>query len=326
MHSVKFFIFVAAAAFFLGFFETAQAPIDFDRSKPAREQPIRVLFAGDLMLDRNVARHATASSSAILFAGVAQLFNTADISVANFEGTITNNPSLAQADHTILRFTSKPPLAREALAPLRLSAAGLANNHALDFGASGYNLTREYLQSWGIAPFGHPYDTPSLLSTMLLVRGKKICLVGYHELYDADTSSVVSEIRRLNPGCYRIAVVAHWGEEYRATATPQQRSEAYEFIDAGADLVIGAHPHVVEPVEVYKGKAIFYSLGNFMFDQDFSWATTHGLAVQVEWGETTTSFTLVPLTIEGEEVGVAQGADQQRVLEVAHSLAEFSLP
>lgn len=311
------------------FWHLAKAPAAATPQEP--EQDPSILFVGDIMLDRSVAKHAMASTTAPLFAGVLDLFKTADANVANLEGTVTTNPSIAQVDHTILHFTFDPALARQALAPLHLAAASQANNHAYDFGISGLRSTQQYVQSWGTAPFGHPYNASSSLSTTLDIRlpgqgGKKICLVGYHSLYNPSTASVVSEITRLRPDCYRVVVFAHWGEEYEPVANLAQRGQAHEFIDAGADLIIGAHPHVVQNVGVYKGKAIFYSLGNFMFDQNFSWATTHGLAVKVTFGATSSAFVLTPVTVKDEEVRVANGPDAVRVLGATGRLASWSLP
>ncbi len=291
-------------------------PIDPDPS---------ILFVGDIMLDRNVARHAMASSTTALFAGVFDLFKTADARVANLEGAITINPSIAQVDHTILHFTFDPALAQAALAPLNLTAASLANNHTYDFYRGGYESTQSYLVAWGIKPFGHPYNTYSL-STTFDIRGKQFCLVGYHSLYDAGTAEVLAEIARLRPSCYKVIVFAHWGEEYEPVAHMGQTEAAHSFLDAGADLVMGAHPHIVQNIEMYQGRAIFYSLGNFMFDQDFSWATTHGLAVKVTFGMDATTFNLVPITIKNQEASVANEADAARVLSATGRLAEFVLP
>ncbi len=266
---------------------------------------VSVLFVGDLMLDRNVARSAVAGGAEALFAtSTRELFAAADLRVVNLEGTITTNPSIAQRNNKILRFTFEPALAKQVLALLNVSAASLANNHALDFGEFGYDDTRSYLEQWGVRSFGQPFNE-SHLSTVLEAKGKKICLVGYMELFDADTASVVQEIVRIKPACWRTVVVAHWGVEYSTTTSAAQRQEADAFIDAGADLVIGAHPHVVEPVEVYRGKAVFYSLGNFMFDQNFSVATTQGLAVRADFYEDKTTFTQVPLLIKDQLSSVA---------------------
>lgn len=302
----------------------ASAPFA-DSFPPEPEPDPSILFVGDIMLDRSVAKHAHASSTVVLFAGVLDLFGAADANVANLEGSITTNPSIAQIDHTILRFTFDPDLAKEALAPLKLSAVSLANNHAYDFGRDGFDMTQAHLRQWGIEPFGHPVNARDL-STVLDIRSKRFCLIGYHSLYDPSTAEVVAEIIRLRPECYRIMVFPHWGDEYEPTANAQQIASAHEFIDAGADLIIGAHPHVVQNVEEYKGKAIFYSLGNFMFDQNFSWATTHGLAVKVSFSEDSTRFALTPITIYGQEARIANEADAKRVLEAAGRLAEFTLP
>jgi poly-gamma-glutamate capsule biosynthesis protein CapA/YwtB (metallophosphatase superfamily) len=304
------------------FWQQVQAPF----AAIAKPEPDpSMLFVGDIMLDRNVAKHAMASSTAVLFAGVLDLFKTADANVANLEGSITTNPSIAQRDSSILRFTFDPELARAALAPLNLSAASLANNHAYDFYSAGYDTTQNHLKTWGIKPFGHPYNEKDL-HAVLDIRGKRFCLVGYHGLYDAGTTEVVQEITNIRAGCSKVIVIPHWGDEYKAVANAQQVVAAHEFIDAGADLVVGAHPHVVQNVEVYKDKAIFYSLGNFMFDQNFSWATQHGLALKITFGPASTHLELIPVRVIDEEVSVAKGPDAARVLEAAGRLAEFTLP
>lgn len=303
--------------------QSAQAP--WGAILPPAEPDPSILFVGDIMLDRSVARHAMASSTDVLFAGVLDLFKVADARVANLEGAITTNPSIAQVDNTILHFTFDPTLAQAALAPLNLTAVSLANNHSYDFGRTGFDTTQTYLKGWGIKPFGHPYNARDLSAT-LDIRGKQFCLVGYHSLYDAGTTEVVTEIMRLRPLCYRVVVFPHWGDEYEHVANEAQIKAAHSFVDAGADLVIGAHPHVVQNVETYRGKAIFYSLGNFMFDQDFSWATTHGLAVKVTFGETSTTYTLTPITIQNQEASKAIEPDAARVLGLTGRLAEFALP
>jgi poly-gamma-glutamate synthesis protein (capsule biosynthesis protein) len=111
--------------------------------------------------------------------------------------------------------------------------------------------------------------------------------------------------------------MAHWGVEYEHTPTTQQQREAHAFIDAGADLVVGAHPHVVQSTEVYKDKAIFYSLGNFMFDQNFSWAVQHGLAIAVDFYKAKTEVTLTPVSIVEQHVVPAEGTDRAEVLRLA---------
>jgi poly-gamma-glutamate synthesis protein (capsule biosynthesis protein) len=139
----------------------------------------------------------------------------------------------------------------------------------------------------------------------------------------------MAEIARLRPSCDFLVVFPHWGIEYQITASARQQELAHEFVDAGADLVIGAHPHVVEPVELYRGKAIFYSLGNFVFDQGLSFWTEHGLAVQVILHQDgRKDFKLIPTVLNKAEVSVATTTEEiTKVLQVAGiESGEFSLP
>ncbi len=300
---------LAVAVFFGVIFEMpAAAPI-------AAQDPVRVLFVGDIMLDREVARTVLSEGPEVLFAGISALLADADLRIVKLEVTITGTSSMAQKDNSILRFTFDPAQTSAVLDPLRFSALSLANNHSLDFGQSGYAETRDRLKKSGVAAFGHPYNAPGKISTTLLVKNKTICLAGYHSLYGATAAAVTSEINRLRRDCWRVIVFAHWGEEYQTRSNAAQQAAARAFVDAGADLVVGAHPHVAQEHEVYKGKAIFYSLGNFMFDQNFSWATTHGLAVRADFYDTQTRFTLIPIDIVGQHTSIGTS-----------TVAQLSLP
>jgi poly-gamma-glutamate synthesis protein (capsule biosynthesis protein) len=284
---------------------------------PFTEKGVSVLFAGDAMFDRNVAKRAEGREEGTMWgAKLLELFADTDttLRVLNLEGTITTNASIARRDSNILRFTFNPQFVRDSIAPLRLSAVSLANNHALDFYDRGYTSTREYLAEWSIAHFGQPFNTAGNLSVRLPVGNKQLCLVGYHELFKSDPASVISEIEYIRPLCWRVIVMPHWGVEYEGTPSSEQRSLAQQFLDAGADAIIGAHPHVVQTVEIYDGKPIFYSLGNFMFDQDFSWDTTHGLLVHVTFLESETRFRLYPTSVVLSQADLAGQEERERIL------------
>ncbi len=301
-------VLVLAASFFLSYIPIlgvkASDPLFGMEGKNAK--PIRVLFVGDIMLDRYVAHNTAIQGREPFIKEIRSLFENNDFNVANLEGTITDSPSIAQVDHTIFRFTFDKTLAEFILRALSLNVVSLANNHTLDFGVSGYASTRDFLTERDVLFFGSPSNSENL-SVQKIVRGKNICFVGYEAFIRPDPVPILAEIQTLKPSCYRIIVFAHWGEEYNPDATDLQRNVAHQFVDSGADLVIGAHPHVVEPVEIYKEKAIFYSLGNFIFDQYFSLATRRGLVVTVEFGRSYTNFTLTPVSIEREGISIAEG-------------------
>jgi poly-gamma-glutamate synthesis protein (capsule biosynthesis protein) len=276
------------------------------------EEPIKVLFVGDIMLDRNVAVHAREVGDQKLFEGAKDLFAWPDALIGNLEGTLTTNPSIAQANHSILRFTFDPHFA-EVLSSLGFTAVSLANNHALDFGEFGYDDTVHYLEAEGIGVFGAPFND-SHLAMRTTLKKKNLCLVGYHSLFKSDYAMVVQKITSIRFACDYLIVMAHWGEEYTHKPIAQQREAAHAFIDAGADLIIGAHPHIVEPLEIYKNHAIFYSLGNFLFDQGFSAQVKRGLTVEVELDSSTTRFILTPV-VTYKEASVATGATATAVLD-----------
>ena len=273
---------------------------------------VHLLFVGDIMLDRAIAQHARKYGVDSLFAKVERLFLGTHAVIGNLEGTITDKPSISEKDTSILRFTFDPKFAT-LLKKLHFTTLSLANNHALDFGKDGYDQTKNNLHGANITTFGSPQNNDNA-SVRLSVQGKTICLVGYHDLFTPDPTPALEEIKNIKSSCSHIVLFAHWGIEYSPKASERQKMLAHKFIDAGADLIIGSHPHVVQPIEIYKNKAIFYSLGNFIFDQNFSVETKQGLTVHVEWGDEKMRFTLVPISIERGEVKIAEPFIRDRVI------------
>jgi poly-gamma-glutamate capsule biosynthesis protein CapA/YwtB (metallophosphatase superfamily) len=274
-----------------------------------------------VMLDRNVALHAKSAGDESLITQVESMFLEVDASVVNLEGTNTTNASVSIPDNTRLQFTFDPHFAGF-LKSIGITAVSLSNNHTFDFGEGGYEATKTFLAQSGILSFGSP-DNNDTLSTKVLLHGKTLCLVGYEGFVHPNPAPIAAEIERIRPSCDIVVATMHAGEEYFAGYTDQQQTVAHAFIDAGADVVIGTHPHVVEPLEIYKGKAIFYSLGNFIFDQNFSYETTHGLAVLMEWNDTDIQYTLIPITILHEEVSFP---DTNNRVQTLSALIDGNLP
>ncbi len=275
----------------------------------------KIIFVGDIMLDRAVAIHSKRDGKESVFEGVKYLFEGVDAVVGNLEGTVSYRKSIAVPGSSILRFTFDPSF-MPILRSIGFKAVSLANNHSLDFGHDADTETRDYLHINDILTFGSALNDRDLSSSISMKDGA-FCLVGYHDLFFPDPSGVIEEIKNIRSSCKNIVVFVHWGSEYTHVPSDRQRILAQSFIDIGADLVIGAHPHVVQPVEIYKGKAIFYSLGNFVFDQNFSFATMHGLIVSVEWANDQIRFELIPVSIEKGKVTVADGEARNEVLKTA---------
>jgi poly-gamma-glutamate synthesis protein (capsule biosynthesis protein) len=197
----------------------------------------------------------------------------------------------------------------------------LGNNHTNNFGAKGLLQARKFLSDAGLSYFGDPLNSPDYLSTTTEKNGIKIGFVSYMQLANTGFDVVLDEIKRLRPSVDMLIALPHWGIEYE-TEKPwaRQQEEAYAMIDAGVDTIIGTHPHVIQPIEQYNGKTIFYSLGNFIFDQYFSEETMQGLTVRMNIEKDTTSSTvsyiLQPVVIsKRSQVSVAPGDVTKTILD-----------
>ncbi len=247
------------------------------------KQDTRILFVGDMMFDRTVRKATEEKGFGHTLSCVNQFLSGFDGVFANLEGPITAEPSVSinalpgEDGNTVFTF---PTTTAKLLKDSNITAVSLANNHIFDFGRDGVKSTKQYLQNAGVSYFGDPL-TDEHKVTYLTHGGYKIAIVGYNAFLGVDTVQDISRlIEEARSYVDYVFVFPHWGEEY-VSATELQKITARAFIDAGADVVIGAHPHVIQEIEEYKGKKIYYSLGNFVFDQYFSPEVMRGLGVEV---------------------------------------------
>lgn len=251
-----------------------------------------LLVFGDVMLDRYIRNYITASGTRALFEHVVQDINNADTVLTNLEGPITQFPSVVSKEN--LQFTFPAHTAQD-LADVGIDIVSLANNHTHNFGKEGLRQTREFLDKANVAHFGDPYNTPNKLTTRSVVGSTTISFVGFHQFEDPELKNILEVIRSEKDLGNYVIFFPHWGTEYEKKASTYQQKIAQEVIEAGADVVIGAHPHVIQNIDRYRGKPIFYSLGNFIFDQWFSEDVKYGLALFLTFTENTlTSIELKP--------------------------------
>lgn len=228
---------------------------------------LTLTFAGDCTLgtDENFdfdtsfnARFDSVGDPSWFFANVAGIFADDDLSIVNMEGTLTDADD--RQDKTFA-FKGDAEYA-QVLAQGNVEAASLANNHSRDYGEQSYADTIEALEGAGIATFG--YDRIDYFD----VKGVKVALIGTYELAEGIgiKDEMVANIQEAQAeGAQVIAVYAHWGVEREYVPGDTQIELAHAAIDAGAHLVIGSHPHVIQGYEKYQGRYIVYSLGNFCF-------------------------------------------------------------
>ncbi len=244
------------------------------------EQKVDLVIVGDMMFDRNVRNKIDKIGFDTFFEGVKELLTNADVTIGNLEGPFTTYPSkTASLKSKELVFTFDPALAPK-LAEVGFDILGLANNHTYNFGREGFAMTKQYISETGMVSYGDP-NNKEALSVMMEKNGIKIGIVGFHEFSYVNFDKVLAEIDLLRPAVDFLIVTPHWGIEYQKEPTELMRTLAYKWIDRGADVIIGAHPHVIGNIEEYNSKKIFYSLGNFVFDQYFSKETSEGLVVKI---------------------------------------------
>lgn len=189
---------------------------------------------------------------------VKDIFSTDDLTIANFEGTLTDSDE--REDKT---FAFKAPASYASiLTGGSVEAVNTANNHSHDYGEQSFDDTLAALDDAGIVHFG--YDETAVMD----VKGIKVGLVGIYELYDhlEREQQLKDNIAKVKAdGAQLIVVIFHWGNETETVPDSNQTTLGRIAIDEGADLVCGHHPHVLQGIETYKGRNIVYSLGNFCF-------------------------------------------------------------
>ena len=238
---------------------------------------------GDVMFARNMPGVLSMDSSP--FEGVSNVTSNVDLLLINFENAATASENALKGDVPLKCDPSYVPLAKAN----ENTVASLANNHAFDYGIDGMRDTVSNLEAAGITPIGAGENESDAHSPVVKeVNGRKITILNYMDSnnfaeygYDVmpyangssagysayDSKVAQKQIADARNDSDLIVAYMHYGNEYSTSPNEDQTKMSHELIDYGADVVIGSHPHVPQGIEMYNGKPIFYSLGNFIFDQ-----------------------------------------------------------
>lgn len=271
-------------------------------------QPATLIVAGDIMLSRNVAAKMKAAGDAELpFRGVAAILQSSDLNFGNLESPLADPAESAGENQTAwdgniggksLTFAA-PHVSIPALRRFNFRILGMANNHAMDQGERGLIHTLAQLRANQIQVIGAGAGLAEAWQGRVIeVKGSRIGFLAASYAstnYESnepneyiarieDLDRLRSSLRALKSQAAYIVVAMHAGEEYTSEPSAAQVTFAHAAIDSGANLVVGSHPHWLQPFERYKQGLIFYSLGNFIFDQDSSPATREGAAVKLILG------------------------------------------
>ena len=260
-----------------------------DGDKVVPKKPIKILFVGDMMFDRYIREGVEKYGNGdynYVFGQIKDKLAGYDLVVGNLEGPITDKSSVsvgtAMDEKKNLVFTFDPAVAKT-LFENNIKLVDLGNNHILNQNEDGVVQTKKYLDEASVQYFGD-MGAKSPIGDLAPknVNGTKIGFVNYNYSVAGSLERAVEDIKNIKNKSDIVVVCPHWGTEYKVGDPGQEiRNEAYQLIDAGADLIVGGHPHVIEDSEVYKNKKIYFSLGNFVFDQYFQKETMEGLGVEL---------------------------------------------
>jgi poly-gamma-glutamate capsule biosynthesis protein CapA/YwtB (metallophosphatase superfamily) len=276
----------------------------------APPQERTLLFVGDVMLSRGVgARMQSEGDWTFPFTEIGETLAAADLSFGNLECPASD---VGRNRHHLYSFRADPR-AIEGLKLAGFDVMSVANNHAYDWGPKALLDTTRRLREAGIRPVGAgANDLEAHYPVLVDLGGLRIAFLAYVNIDPKEATAapgrpgvawleperVMADIRFARPLADLVIVGLHWGIEY---ATRPQRSQielAHQMIDAGADLIVGGHPHVVQPLEEYEGRWIAYSLGNFVFDQKDP-ATRRAIMLKVTTrGRQIAEVTSIPIQID----------------------------
>ena len=278
-----------------------------------------VLLVGDIMLDRGVENLIKQNSIYYPFQKISHFLRGIDTVFGNLEGPVVNNPPEFPVNS--LKFAFNPEVIK-GVSWSNFNLFSLTNNHTPDMGKEGLEETKEWLKKYGINFVGDPLSGSSDNLNSSFLRDD-ITFLAFNQIFpfmekEEEMIKAIKTVKYLNPDNF-LMVSLHWGEEYKLINSPAQQSLSHRIIKAGADLIIGHHPHVVQNIEKYQGKLIYYSLGNFIFDQYFSPDTQEGLAVGLEIHPDRLVCRLFPLQINlSQPVLMKQNKAREFLIQLAN--------
>lgn len=277
----------------LDFYTQAQ---DAAAGRLQQQQPATVTFLafGDISLSRSIAATIQAKKDPLYpFHNIVDLLKSTDFNFANLESPFSKSDAFT-AKNTLVFNAPKTNVV--GLKKYNFAVLNLANNHAFDQGKDGVDTTAKVLDDNDLLHMGTGETLDQAWAPAIIEKnGIKIGFIGasYSSVNDGGKTlnnyvARIEDVDRLKTTTSKlkslvdfIVVTMHAGTEYMPKANQSQIDFAHAAIDAGADIVIGAHPHWVQNKEIYNGKPIYYSLGNFIFDQDWSEETKKGLALKI---------------------------------------------
>lgn len=232
-----------------------------------QRKEVKILFVGDMNFDRYIRSVMEKKGDDYVFSCVEDLLKSVDFVVGNLEGPITDNPSISQGSEIgspeNFHFTF-PVKTASILLLNNFGAVNIGNNHIGNEGLGGISSTKKFLSAAGVGYFGGLSGDEAIYR--MDKNGQKISFVGFNQFGGSSPEKVAEIIKSEREAGREVFVYAHWGEEYSEDVS-NLRPIAESFVKAGASLIVASHPHIILPNEKIGDILVYYSLGNFIFDQ-----------------------------------------------------------
>ncbi|WP_052947448.1 CapA family protein [Aneurinibacillus tyrosinisolvens] len=290
--------------------EPAQAQSSSTPTAAADDGKITMAFTGDMQFTGTVATQINKNGIAYPFAKVKPVLEKADIAMGNLETTLTTGGTAQSKQYT---FRSSPAMAKS-MANAGYDIVGLANNHSLDFGTASLLDTMKYLSAQHVTYAGGGKNAAEATAIRYIKKnGQTVAFLNYSRVLPSsswfatsskpglasayDTKLMYSKVKEARKKADIVVVFIHWGKERMTKPEAYQTSMGHTLIDLGADVVVGHHPHIMQPVEWYKGKLIAYSLGNFVFTKNGTDRSNQTAILQVTVQNKKIGASLVPARI-----------------------------
>lgn len=297
-------------------------------------EPISIVAVGDIMLGRFVSKYIERNGLTYPFSATHELLQ-ADLALGNLESPLTTHQNLRPGPYRL----PADPATIAGLEAAGFDALSLANNHALDAGPEGLQEAVQVLETAQIRPLGVGKDAEAARQIELIERGGlKIALLAANDVPDPQDQAdegqdwgrapldqaFLDQLKLARAQADLVIVLVHWGIEYSPTPSRRQLEQADKLVAAGADLILGSHPHVLQPIverEVQGRRVLIaFSLGNFIFDQPFSQATSQSAILRMRANQNgLVDFQIDPLVIVNGQPQPLEPSDPQYA-QILHQL------
>lgn len=286
-HAVILLPILIVIMFFLNVLHKPEIPV----VEKEEDAVVTATFVGDIMLGRYVEHVMEQHGEEFIYKYVEPYFQISDYISGNFEHPVTTSDEYEKADKYI--HLDAAPTTVNTLKKMNFSVLNLANNHTMDYGQDGLWDTLEAFSNADLDLVGAGSSLEDAMDRIAYTETNHLTIatLGFTDVYaegfsvndyrggvlPLDPTIFIPMIAEASEEADLVVVHAHWGQEYDDQPTTRQQEMAKAMADAGADIVIGHHPHVLQNIEVYNDTVIFYSLGNFVFDQ--GWTRTRSSAI-----------------------------------------------